>query len=77
MKIEEIIPPVSRQELESELNENTFVRNTNKGDNRIYDFSAHEAPALMREVGRLREISFRQAGGGTGNSIDIDDYDVA
>jgi len=77
MRVKEIIPPVPREELEAELTKETFVRNTNKGDNKIYDFTAHQAPALMREVGRLREISFRMAGGGTGNETDIDDYDTA
>jgi hypothetical protein len=73
---EPIIPPVSKEELEAELTKVRFVRKTNKGDNRIYDFSAHEAPALMREVGRLRELSFRMAGGGSGKSSDIDEYDL-
>jgi len=77
MRVKEIIPPVPREELEAELTKETFVRNTNKGDNKIYDFTAHQAPALMREAGRLREISFRMAGGGTGNETDIDDYDTA
>lgn len=77
MRTEEIIPPVPREELEAELTQETFVRNTNKGENKIYDFTAHEAPALMKEVGRLREITFRQAGGGTGKAIDIDNYDTA
>ncbi len=77
MRAKDIIPPVSREELEVELNKDTFVRNTNKGNNKIYDFTAHQAPALMKEVGRLREISFRMAGGGTGKDADIDDYDIA
>lgn len=34
-----------------------------------------EVPKLMREIGRLREITFRQVGEGTNNSIDIDQYD--
>lgn len=58
-----------------ELSKARFVRNTNKGGNLIYDFSAHEAPLLMREVGRLREMTFRMAGGGTGKGIDVDEYD--
>nr|WP_319401649.1 GNAT family N-acetyltransferase [uncultured Carboxylicivirga sp.] len=77
MRSKEIIPPVPREELEAELTQETFVRNTNKGNNKIYDFTAHEAPALMKEVGRLREVSFRMAGGGTGKDADIDDYDIA
>ncbi|MBP5418390.1 MAG: GNAT family N-acetyltransferase [Bacteroidales bacterium] len=74
---EPIIEPVSREELERELTQERFVRTTNKGNNKIFDFSAQEAPALMREVGRLREIAFRMAGGGTGKSTDIDEYDVS
>lgn len=76
MSVESIISPVSREALERELTEELFVRTTNKGNNRIYDFKASEAPALMEEVGRLREMAFRMAGGGTGKSIDIDQYDT-
>ena len=72
-----VIPPVPKEELLAELTEDIFVRKTNKGNNEIYDFTAHDAPALMREVGRLREVTFRLAGGGTGKEADIDDYDVA
>lgn len=70
-----IIDPIPRQDLMAELSKARFVRNTNKGGNLIYDFSAHEAPLLMREVGRLREMAFRNAGGGTGKEIDVDEYD--
>src|SRR5690554_7857645 len=72
-----LIPPVPTELLEAELTKEIFVRKTNKGDNRIYDFSAHEAPNLLREVGRLRELSFRSAGGGTGKELDLDDYDTS
>ncbi|WP_462319146.1 GNAT family N-acetyltransferase [Marinilabilia sp.] len=71
-----IIPPVPRQDLEAELTQDRFVRFTNKGENKIYDFTAPEAPALMQEVGRLREESFRAAGGGTGKDCDVDAYDT-
>jgi len=72
-----VIPPVPKEELLAELTDDIFVRKTNKGNNEIYDFTAHDAPALMKEVGRLREVTFRLAGGGTGKPADIDDYDVA
>ncbi len=74
--MEPIIDPISKEDLMRELSRAKFVRNTNKGGNLIYDFAASEAPLLMKEVGRLREMTFRMAGGGTGKSIDIDDYDV-
>jgi hypothetical protein len=70
-----VIPPVPRYKLEAELTKELFVRNTNKGQNKIYDFSASESPNLMLEVGRLRELTFRTAGGGTGKGVDIDEFD--
>ncbi len=72
-----IIEPVARELLLAELTEARKIRNTNKADNEIYIFSAAECPALMNEVGRLREESFREAGGGTGNPVDIDEADTA
>jgi hypothetical protein len=73
--METIIPPVDRQLLEKELTEDLFFRDTNNGHNKIYIFTHKEAPNVMRELGRLREITFRDATGGTGKSLDIDDYD--
>ncbi len=74
--METIIPPVSKELLLSELNEHTFLRKTNSGGNEIYDFTAEEAPHVMQEIGRLREVTFRDAQGGTGKSVDIDEYDL-
>ncbi|MBN1338638.1 MAG: GNAT family N-acetyltransferase [Bacteroidales bacterium] len=74
--METIIPPVDRTMIEKELNEKHFVRKTNNGNNEIYIFCHKTAPNLMKEVGRLREITFRDAGGGTGMAIDIDEYDT-
>jgi hypothetical protein len=73
----EIIPPVDRDLLEAELTSDKFVRKTNNGSNLIYIFDGNDAPNLMREVGRLREVTFRQAGGGTGKELDVDKYDLA
>ena len=75
--MEPIIPPVDKALLEEELAEAHFVRNTNNGHNKIFIFTAHSSPNLMQEVGRLREDTFRDAGGGTGKAIDIDEYDTA
>ena len=72
-----IVPPVDKSLLEQELAEAHFVRNTNNGRNKIYIFTAHSSTNLMQEVGRLREETFRDAGGGTGKSIDIDEFDTA
>ena len=75
--MEAIISPVDRSILEQELTDEIFVRNTNYGNNKIYIFSHHDSPNLMQEVGRLREITFRDAKGGTGKAVDIDSYDTA
>lgn len=74
--MENIIDPIPLSLLKSELNEDTFVRKTNKGDNEIYIFDHRNAPNLLKEVGRLREVTFRAAGGGTGKPIDIDHFDI-
>ncbi len=71
-----IIPPVSRELLELELNKDTFVRQTNKGDNQIYIVDIHNAPNTLLEIGRLREVTFRAAGGGTDKDSDLDDFDI-
>lgn len=77
MNEENIIPKVPREQIMDELTKDLFVRHTNKANNEIYIFSHDQAPGLMKEVGRLREISFRDAGGGTGKALDIDEFDTA
>lgn len=74
--MEKIIDPVSKELIKSELTVQKRVRITNKANNEIYVFTAHDSPNLMREVGRLREIAFRHYGGGTGLEADIDQYDT-
>lgn len=74
--IKTIIPPVERELLQDELNADRFIRDTNKGGNEIYIVNHHNSPHTIREIGRLREIAFRDAGGGTGHEIDIDSYDT-
>lgn len=71
-----IIPPVARELLEQELNSTTYVRETNKGDNQIYIIDQHNAPNTLLEIGRLRELTFRAAGGGTDKETDLDDFDT-
>ena len=71
-----IIEPVETALIEQELTKERFLRATNKGNNEIYVVTAHNAPNTMREIGRLREIAFRTAGGGTGLECDIDRYDT-
>lgn len=72
----DIIAPVSKELLKAELTADRFLRTTNRSGNEIYVVTAAEAPNVMREIGRLREIAFRAAGGGTGKDVDIDEYDT-
>lgn len=76
-KEKKIIQPVSRDMLMAELTSDRFFRHTNKGNNEIYVVDARNAPNVLREIGRLREVSFRQAGGGTGKELDLDGFDLA
>jgi hypothetical protein len=73
---EDIIPAVERQILEAELNSDRFVRKANNGHNLIYIVNDDNSPNTLREIGRLREITFRLAGGGTGKDCDLDEFDL-
>ena len=72
-----IIAPIPKEILLSELTPDRQLRMTNKSNNEIYVITAHNAPNVMREIGRLREIAFREAGGGTGKDCDIDEFDTS
>jgi hypothetical protein len=71
-----IINPIPVEVLKKELTPDLQLRMTNKSNNKIYIVTAHNAPNVMREIGRLREIAFREAGGGTGKEVDIDEFDT-
>ena len=73
---EEIIQPIDRELLKRELTPERQLRMTNKSHNEIYVVTAQNAPNVMKEIGRLREEAFRTAGGGTGKSMDIDEFDT-
>ena len=74
--MEPIIAPVSLELIKAELTPAKKLRDTNKSHNEIYVFTHHDSPNLMREIGRLREEAFRDSGGGSGLSMDIDEYDT-
>lgn len=72
-----LIEPVSRDLIQNELTEERFLRDTNNAGNKIYVITAADSPNTMREIGRLRELAFRDAGGGTDEEVDIDELDLA
>ena len=71
-----IIDPIPVEVLKAELKPEYQLRMTNKSNIQIYIITAHNAPNVMQEIGRLREIAFREAGGGTGKEVDIDEFDI-
>jgi hypothetical protein len=75
-EFKEIIPPVDKALLEEELTQDKFLRSTNNGHNKIFIVTAHDSPNVLREIGRLREITFRGGGGGTGKELDLDEFDL-
>lgn len=73
--MKEIIAPVPVELLKAELTKSKKLEDTNKGHNELYIVTWQDSPNVVTEVGRLREITFREAGGSTGNAIDLDEYD--
>jgi hypothetical protein len=73
--MQNVIDPVAKHLIEQELTAERYVRRTNNGNNEIYVVNWHNSPNTLLEIGRLREISFRDSGGGTGLDYDLDDYD--
>ena len=74
--MEDIIAPVSKELLKAELTADKKLRCTNKSHNEIYVVTYQDSPNVVREIGRLREIAFRASGGGTGLSLDLDEFDT-
>ncbi|MGE5446739.1 MAG: GNAT family N-acetyltransferase [Bacteroidales bacterium] len=74
--MKDIIAPVPKERLVAELTPDKLMRKTNKGDNEIYIITHQDSPNVMLEIGRVRELTFRDAGGGMGDEVDIDPYDV-
>lgn len=73
--MQSVIDPIDRAVLRQELSPECFLRYTRKGGNEIYRINAQNAPNVLQEIGRLRELTFRAAGGGTGQQIDLDEHD--
>ena len=74
--MEPIIAPISKDIIKSELSPAKKLRDTNKGHNEIYIVNHYDSPNIMKEIGRLREEAFRDSGGGSGLSMDIDEFDT-
>ena len=71
-----VVEALPKEQVIAELTKDKFLRKTNNGNNEVYSFDNNSSPVLMHEIGRIREIAFRHAGGGTGKEIDIDEFDT-
>tara|TARA_B100000401_G_scaffold306292_1_gene210712 strand:+ start:1272 stop:2222 length:951 start_codon:yes stop_codon:yes gene_type:complete len=71
-----IIDPIPLHLIQKELTKERFIRKTNNANNEIYIVNYHNSPNVTQEIGRLREITFRNAGGGTGKECDLDNFDT-
>ncbi|MBC8131439.1 MAG: GNAT family N-acetyltransferase, partial [Deltaproteobacteria bacterium] len=72
-----IIPPVPTGVLYAEVARlPPACRLLKQGDYELLIASAAEIPALLREIGRLREITFRGVAEGTGKDCDLDRFDT-
>jgi hypothetical protein len=74
--MEPIIVEIDKSLLAEEIKGQVCLQELSRGKMQLYVLEGYKAPALMKEIGRLREIAFRTAGGGTGMSCDVDRYDL-
>ncbi|MCR4681216.1 MAG: GNAT family N-acetyltransferase [Bacteroidales bacterium] len=70
-----IIDPVPVELIKAELTKSKKLEDTNKGHNELYIVTWQDSPNVVTEIGRLRELAFREAGGSTGKEVDLDEYD--
>ena len=70
-----IIDPVPVELIKAELTPSKKLEDTNKGHNELYIVTWQDSPNVVTEIGRLREAAFREAGGSSGNAVDLDEYD--
>ncbi|MCG9649102.1 lysophospholipid acyltransferase family protein [Vibrio brasiliensis] len=72
---EPIIAPLAVETLEGELSNLAQYKLLEQGDFEVYCAPTPAMPGMMREIGRVREESFREVGEGSGQSCDIDRFD--
>lgn len=74
---ETVAPPVPQDELAAEislLRDDQLICQQMEFD--VYLAAAQQVPSVLREIGRLREITFREVGEGTGQASDLDEFDL-
>jgi hypothetical protein len=74
--MKKVINPIPKNIILKELNDETFIRETNFSNHQIFIINHKNSPKTLLEIGRLRELTFRNAGGGTGKEFDLDEFDT-
>ena len=74
--MEQIIPPVRKRALKAELKKARHIPEASRGILQSYLVDAQTCPLVVQEIGRLREIAFREKGGGTGKAVDLGRFDL-
>ncbi len=69
-----IIHPIEKVLLKKELNDAKLLGKTRDGKHLLIT-TLQESPNVLKEIARLREVTFRKVGEGTGKVLDMDKYD--
>ena len=72
-----IIPAADKALLRAELGKCSFLGKTRSGGNELYLLHHYDSKHILLEIGRLRELTFRDAGAGTGRETDLDEFDTS
>jgi putative hemolysin len=75
-KADEIIPPVEPELIAREIKNIETFKTLSYDNFDCYVASSDVIPNVLKEIGRLREVTFRSVGEGTNKSIDLDEYDL-
>lgn len=74
-KMEQVIGPIDKQLLREEIKKAPVIEEASRGNAVMHIVDCHY-PAILQEVGRIRELAFRERGAGTGKACDLDRFDL-
>jgi len=72
----EVVEPIAVDKLEREIASIADLKLNSQAEFDLFLAPAGRIPNILREIGRLREVTFRVVGEGTNKSIDLDEFDL-
>lgn len=75
-KPKDLVPPEPADLLEREVASIGDLKLNSQGEFDLFLATSHRIPGILREIGRLREITFREVGEGTNKAVDLDEFDI-